>query len=522
MIKEDERNAVIALYERCKRKSEISKLLKIDRKTVTKIIKNRAYTRRERFDKATVDENLLKEVLKDCQGYVQRTHEVLVEKYNISIAYSTLSRIIREAGLKTKSKNLSDQVPDLPGEEMQHDTSPYKIMIGGKKTKVNCSSLYLRYSKMRYIKFYPFFNRFNMKCFLHEALTHWGYSAKVCIIDNTNLAVFSDSGRRAVFSQEMEVFAHQYGFSWKAHEIRHSNRKAGVERNFFTVETNFFPGRKFSSLEDLNRQAFEWSTVRWKQRPLSKTKLIPGELFELEKPSLIKVSNGISEPYLPHFRTIDQYGYVSFGANFYWTASKVQGNVCIIEYSKKIRICLSRLTKGLVPDVEYRLPPWKTVNQKYFPEGFTKPKHQPNNRKMKSDNEEKYISNLAPVCAEYVNFVFSKKCVLKQKHRFIRDLYRLLKKMSKELCVSILSHALAFHVVEINSIKKIVHQILQDNQYELLSFPDVSDFEKRQSYLDGRFSKEESNPEDLKKLNDPLSDQTQKTDETGDNDNERE
>ena len=50
------------------------------------------------------------------------------------------------------------------------------------------SVLYLRYSKRRYLKVYRTFNRFAMKCFLHEALMYWGYAAGQCIIDNTNLA----------------------------------------------------------------------------------------------------------------------------------------------------------------------------------------------------------------------------------------------------------------------------------------------------------------------------------------------
>ena len=38
--------------------------------------------------------------------------------------------------------------------------------------------------------------------------------------------------------------------------------KAGEERSFWTVETNFLPGRAFQSLEDLNAQALAWATVR--------------------------------------------------------------------------------------------------------------------------------------------------------------------------------------------------------------------------------------------------------------------
>mgnify|MGYP002749825947 FL=1 len=85
------------------------------------------------------------------------------------------------------------------------------------------------------------------------------------------------------------AYAKSYGFIWYAHEIGHSNRKAGKERNFLAVETNFLPGRTFTPLEDLNKQAFEWATKRYANRPQSKTKLIPSELFEHEKPLLVKL-----------------------------------------------------------------------------------------------------------------------------------------------------------------------------------------------------------------------------------------
>ena len=79
-------------------------------------------------------------------------------------------------------------MPDEPGVEMQHDTTVYQVKLAGQQTKLIASLLYLRYSKRRYLRFYRVFQRFAMKCFLHEALTFWGYAARQCIIDNTNLA----------------------------------------------------------------------------------------------------------------------------------------------------------------------------------------------------------------------------------------------------------------------------------------------------------------------------------------------
>ena len=87
------------------------------------------------------------------------------------------------------------------------------------------------------------------------------------IIDNTNLARLRGTGANALIHPEMEAFARQYGFAYHCHALRHANRKAGEERSFWTVEINFLPGRTFQDLEDLNRQAFQWSTARLDNKP---------------------------------------------------------------------------------------------------------------------------------------------------------------------------------------------------------------------------------------------------------------
>ena len=169
-----------------------------------------------------------------------RSHELLTEEYKLDIGYSTLTRMIRELDLgNSRNNKRCSQVPDQPGQEMQHDTTTYVLPIGDVRIRVIASIIYWRYSKVRYLKFYRHFDRFTMKCFLHEALMFWGYAAWKCIIDNTNLARLRGLGRNAVIVPEMERFAAQYGFEFICHEKDHPNRKAGNERSFYTTETNF-------------------------------------------------------------------------------------------------------------------------------------------------------------------------------------------------------------------------------------------------------------------------------------------
>ena len=75
-----------------------------------------------------MDPDLLKRLYQECDGYAQRVHEKLVEDEGIQIQYSTLTRLLRDMGLRRSPEPRCDRVPDEPGAEMQHDTSPY---VGG-------------------------------------------------------------------------------------------------------------------------------------------------------------------------------------------------------------------------------------------------------------------------------------------------------------------------------------------------------------------------------------------------------
>jgi hypothetical protein len=269
-------------------------------------------------------------------------HEKLVEEEGVAVKYSTLTKRLRELGISTPARARCQRVPDEPGAQMQHDTSVYWLRLGEQRVKVIASLMYLRYSKRRYLKFYRGFNPFRMKCFFYEALTHWGYAARRCIIDNTNLARLRGAGPTAIIVPEMERFGQQFAFEFRCHEIDHPHRKAGEERSFWTVATNFFPGRKFAHFADLNQQAKDWSTVRQENRPQGKAGLIPAQAFEYERGFLTPVSPHLPAPYEIHGRGIDPYGDIAFDGNYYWVPGTQRGDVQVLEYSDRLKIYPAR------------------------------------------------------------------------------------------------------------------------------------------------------------------------------------
>ena len=487
MINEDKQAIIRALFVEGKTKKQIARLLDLNIKTVRRTMEHsRDLSLKSRKDKKTVDPQLLKTLHQDCNGYVQRMHEILTEEYSSNISYSTLTRLVRKEALKETKKSRCGHVPDVPGEEMQQDTSTYTIKIGGKKVPLVCSGLYLRYSKMRYIKFYPDYKRFRMKCFFYEALMHWGYVATNCIIDNTNLAVLRGTGKNAQFVPEMIAFAKQFGFLWVAHEIKHSNRKAGKERNFFTITTNFLSGRTFSSLEDLNEQAFQWACVRFPKKPQAKTKLIPIETFEIEKPDLMKAPDYVETPYQSHERTIDVYGYVAFNANYYWIPGTSRGDVRLLEYADKIRL----FQKGKEP-IEYPLPPFGVKNKSFPPLGSTSNKNQPKHLQRSCEEEEKKLRSRGKKMKIHLDQLPSSS--VKMKRKYIRDLYRLVRPWSDCLLEKVLDRALHYQVFNIPALERIAHQMLRCSHYASSHLKEIlisEDYELRESYQKGRFNDE--------------------------------
>ena len=482
MIDVNKRKAIFLLYNEGMGIREISRKLRVSINTVRKIIDQKGQVpETTRRDKIHIDPGLLQKLYKKCDGYAQRVHEILEEEKGITIGYSTLTQNLRELGLGQSKNERCDQRPDMPGAEMQHDTSPYTVKFGATRVKVVGSIIYMRYSKMRYLKFYRSFNRFAMKCFIHEALTYWGHAAPGCIIDNTNLARLRGTGKNAVIVPEMKQFARQYGFEFICHELGHANRKAGNERSFYTVETNFFPGRRFENLEDMNRQAFDWATIRVANRPMSKTRLIPAKAFEHEQAFLKKIPPYVTPPYLAHERGTDQYGYASVDGNFYWVPGKTRFNIKVLQFCDHIEIYYKREKL-----VQYDLPADGIKNKKTSPKGEPKPKYQPNNRKKPTAEEECILRSLAPEVNAYLTFVLTMKG--KSRHGFVRQLYSLHKKTPLSLFIKTVKRALKYRIKSVDTLENIIRLLLRQSNYQM-PLPQIDEeFKNRPAYLDGRFA----------------------------------
>ncbi len=483
MIDADTCKAVMALNEKGMGLRDISRNLHLGRNTVRRIIRRQGRLPDPiRGVKVWIDPERLQKLYNECDGRVQRVHEKLVEEHGIEVPYPTLTRRLRELEISTPAKSRCGQVPDKPGAEMQHDTTVYNtILLGGKPVRLVASMLYLRYSKRRYLRFYRSFNRFNMKCFLHEALSFWGYAAPECIIDNTNLARLRGTGANAVIVPEMERFGASHGFRFVCHEIGHANRKAGEERSFHTVVTNFLSGRTFLDLENINEQAFQWATVRMEHRPQNKTKLIPAKAFEHEYAYLVKLSEHLPAPYQIHERRTDQYGYVAFNANYYWVPGVKRDTIKLLQYDRTLKLYRARECLA-----EYPLPADGIKNTKFAPPGQPQPRYNPSDRRRPTEEEEKRLRAIHESVGRYLDLALKPKGI--ERHRFLRRLFALSRQISAAVFIRTVERALNYRIVSIETLQRIALLYLDGCDRPMPDFDIDQNYRTRESYLEGRLS----------------------------------
>lgn len=269
----------------------------------------------EREEKAEPYREQILELFATCKGNLVRVHEELLAQ-GAQISYQALTGFCRRHGIGHPTPLPAGQYEFAPGAEMQHDTSPHLAPIGGVKHRVETASLVLCFSRLLFFQCYPAFNRFICKVFLTDALGYVAGTCGVCMIDNTHVVVASGTGAKMVPAPEMAAFADRFNFTFRAHEKGDANRSGRVERPMHFIEHNFFAGRTFTDLADLNRQALTFCD---KVNAASKRHLhaSPRELFALERPHLRPLPLFVPDVYLLHHRIVDVEGFVSVDAHKY-------------------------------------------------------------------------------------------------------------------------------------------------------------------------------------------------------------
>jgi predicted transcriptional regulator len=317
MLEQAVRQAILELHRRGQGVRAIARALRVSRAAVRDILRRGSaeVPRLERQEKALEHREDIVRLLQECEGSLIRVHEELA-KLGVELSYPALTAFCRRHGIGQEPKQPAGRYDFAPGQEMQHDTSPHDLHLGGKLRRVQTASLVLAYSRMLFFQFYPQFRRFECKGFLTDALRYLDGACQTCMIDNTHVVVLKGTGPAMIPVPEMAAFAERFGFTFVAHAVGDANRSGRVERMFRFIERGFLPGRRFTDWADANRQARAWCD-RANGRPKRHLKATPRELFATEHPALRRLPRWIPEPSLLHGRLVDVEGYVTLHTNHY-------------------------------------------------------------------------------------------------------------------------------------------------------------------------------------------------------------
>lgn len=316
---------------------ETAKLLRLSRNTVRRMLREPRTPSAAPTPPAAVQQRL-EEVYARAQGNAVRMAQILSSEYDMALAYSTLTRWVRQAELRAAPQR-SGQYHFAPGQEMQHDTSPHRLTIGGKTLTAQCAALTLAYSRRLFVRYYLHFTRLEAKHFLLQAAQFMDGACPRCVIDNTSVMVVGGAGAEAVFAPEMAAFAATLGFEFMAHRVNDPNRKARIERPFFWVQTNFLPGRSFADLQDLNAQALRWCIEVANAKPKRSLGQSPEAAYALEWPCLRRLPAALPPVYEVLDRVVDLYGFVSVDTVRYSVPERLVGKtVTVYKHYERVEI----------------------------------------------------------------------------------------------------------------------------------------------------------------------------------------
>lgn len=340
MLNHETRSAILRLRQEGHGTRAIAKALGVARESVKRVLASGRVEVPdiERPDQLGAHAERIRKLEADCGGNLVRVHEELWARHQVRVPYSTLTRFCRDAEIGVVPKVAAGRYVFGPGKEMQHDTSPHTVTVGSRPCGLQCASLIHCFSRRRFIQCYPRWTRFHAKSFLTRALTFFGGAAEHCMLDNSTVIMTGGTGKDARAVPEMQAFADRFGFKFVAHAIGDANRSARVEGPFWNVENNFYKGRTFADLADLNAQLVDWCQTY--NRTYHKSfGGIPDELWLIELPVIKRLPAYVPEPTEIHPRRVDTEAYVRLHTNSYSVPEQRIGQqVEVHETLERVRI----------------------------------------------------------------------------------------------------------------------------------------------------------------------------------------
>ncbi|MGH9437699.1 MAG: IS21 family transposase [Terriglobia bacterium] len=249
--------------------------------------------------------------------------------------------VVRYRPLRSEEAYL--RLSTLPGEQAQVDWASFgRIKIGDAERKLYGFIMVLSWSRHVFLKFYLNQSTANFQRGHLEAFAFFeGHLTREIFYDNLKAAVLERIGKAIHYNPEILALASHYRFKPVPVEVAQPTQKGRVERAVRFARSSFWPARKWTDLDDLNRQARQWclgeaSERRWVQDE----KLTVKEAFEQEKQYLLKASEAEFVVYDRKEVRIGKTPYACFDGNLYSVEpGYVRQTLSVFATLETVRIC---------------------------------------------------------------------------------------------------------------------------------------------------------------------------------------
>jgi len=146
-----------------------------------------------------------------------------------------------------------------------------------------------------------------------------------------------DQGHIA-YNRSLLALAQHYRFQPRACRPYRAKTKGKVERPFSYIRQDFFLGRSFRNLEDLNAQLIDWLDTVANSRVHGTTQRVVAEAFAAEQPELQTLPQHRFDAVLKLERRVSHDGFVAIGGNYYSVPDRTRRVVEVQQLPDLIRI----------------------------------------------------------------------------------------------------------------------------------------------------------------------------------------
>ena len=240
-------------------------------------------SRKTGFDRKTVRKYLRLKTLPEPQKRSGRKSKLdpfkpyIIEKLKEGpYTSSRLYREIKEMGFDGGKTIVKDFVQKVRPEQgipavLRYETKPGvqaqvdwgelgTVEVDGKVKKLFCFNMILGYSRMRYVEFTLSINTSTLiQCHLN-AFEYFGGFTQEILYDNMKQVVIKRALKSSdsEWNSQFEDFFECFGFIPRLCRPYRPQTKGKIENTVGYVKRDFFLGRQFTSLEDLNGQVHRW------------------------------------------------------------------------------------------------------------------------------------------------------------------------------------------------------------------------------------------------------------------------